>query len=69
MIHNSNYRAMINRGRKAGLTAGELYSAMATRPGESTDLTPGVLDGNGFVTAYDPQGRRIFRPSGETNRS
>ncbi len=69
MTHNSNYRAMINRGRKAGLTTGELYSAMATRPGEGTDLIPGVLDGNGFVSAYDQQGRRIFRPAGQTHRS
>lgn len=69
MISNSDYRAMINRGRKAGLTTGELYSAMTPRSGEGSDITPGVLDGNGFVTAFDQQGRRIFRPVGQTNRS
>jgi hypothetical protein len=68
MTQPTNYRAMINRGRKAGLTTAELYSALATRPGEGSDLTPGTVDGNGFVTTYDNQGRRIFRPVGQTHR-
>ncbi len=69
MTQHSNYRAIINRGRKAGLTTSELYSAMATGTGEGTDLTLGVLDGNGFVTAYDKQGRRVFRPAGQNERN
>jgi hypothetical protein len=69
MTQHTNYRALINRGRKAGLTTGEIYSAMGTRSGEGTALTPGMLDGNGFVTAYDQQGRLIYRPADQSNRS
>jgi hypothetical protein len=69
MTQHTSYRALVNRGRKAGLTTGELYSALATRPAEGTDLTPGLLDENGFVTAYDKQGRRIFRPAAPSERS
>jgi hypothetical protein len=69
MTHNSNYRTLINRGRKAGLNTGELYSAMTTRSSEGADLTSGELDGNGFVTSYDAQGRRVIRPVGQNGRS
>ncbi len=69
MTHNSNYRTLINRSRKAGLTTGEIYSAMSTRRSDSADLTAGELDGNGFVTSYDAQGRRVIRPVDEKGRS
>ena len=69
MTHNSNYRTLINRGRKAGLNTGELYSALNTRSSEGTDSTPGELDGNGFITSYDDQGRRVIRPVGQNGRS
>jgi hypothetical protein len=69
MTQNSKYRTLINRGRKAGLTTGELYSALATRPGEGADQVPGALDGNGFVAGYDQQGRVVYRPVGQSGRS
>jgi hypothetical protein len=69
MPRNSNYRTLINRGRKAGLTTGEIYSAMATRPTEGTDLSQGELDGNGFVTSYDAKGRRVIQPVDKESRS
>jgi hypothetical protein len=63
-MSHSNYIALINRGRKAGLSTRELYSAMATRPAEGVEEARGLLDGNGFVPSYDSQGRRVFRPAG-----
>lgn len=69
MPANSNYRNLINRGRKAGLSTGELYSAMSTRPSEGTDSPQGELDGNGFVSSYDAQGRRVIRPIEQNGRS
>ncbi len=68
MSHNSKYSTLINRGRKAGLNTGEIYSAMSTRPGEGTDLPQGELDGNGFVVGYDAKGRRVFRPIEQNGR-
>jgi hypothetical protein len=63
MTHGTNYRTLISRGRKAGLSTGDLYRAMATRPSEGVDQPPGEVDGNGFVAGIDQQGRRVFRPA------
>jgi hypothetical protein len=68
MTHSNN-RTLINRGRKAGLNTGELYSALATRPSEGADQVPGVLDGNGFITSYDQHGRLVIRPVVQSKRS
>ena len=62
MIFSSNYSALINRGRKAGLSTRELYSAMAARPAEGSERALQQLDGNGFVSSYNQQGQRVFRP-------
>ena len=61
MSHSTNNRTLINRGRKAGLTTRELYSAMANRPSEGSDQ-PGQFDCNGFVSCYDQQGKLVYRP-------
>jgi hypothetical protein len=61
MIH-TDYRTLIDRGRKAGLRTSELYNAISARPPEGSDLTTGEADGNGFVSGYTPTGRRIYRP-------
>jgi len=58
----TDYRTLINRGRKAGLNTRELYSAMVTRSSEGAEQIPNQLDGNGFVSGYDQKGRRVFRP-------
>jgi len=65
---HTNYHTLINRGRKAGLNTGQLYSAMATRPSEGLAQAPGAFDGNGFVTSYDKQGRLVIRPVGQSGR-
>jgi hypothetical protein len=66
-MYPTDYRTLINRGRKAGLTTRELYSAIASRV-ESGEQSPGQLDGNGFVSGYDQQGRRVYRPIGSRPR-
>ncbi|HKI33169.1 MAG TPA: hypothetical protein VKA46_15060 [Gemmataceae bacterium] len=61
-MSHSDYRTLIDRGRKAGLRTSELYQAMAARPPETTEQNPGQADGNGFVSGYDQGGHRIYRP-------
>ncbi len=67
MMH-SDYRTLIDRGRKAGLRAAELYQAMATRPPEGGDQALGRADCNGFVLGYDQAGQRVFRPVANCGR-
>ncbi len=68
-MRHSNSRALINMGRKAGLKTSELYSALAARPPEANDDARGQTDGNGFVSGYTQNGRRIYRPlDGSTPR-
>jgi hypothetical protein len=64
-MSHSTYLTLINRGRKAGLGTGELYTAMSTRPSEGLDEAPGQVDGNGFVLTYNQQGKRVYRPTGD----
>ncbi len=68
MSLRSNYSALINRGRKAGLTTRELYPAMATRPVEGVDQIPGQSDCNGYVSSVTLQGHRVYRPAGNGAR-
>jgi hypothetical protein len=67
MSQNTRYEVLINRGRKAGLTTRELYSAMASRPVEGDDVL-GRADCNGYVSSLNQQGQRIYRPIGGTRR-
>jgi hypothetical protein len=67
-MSRSDYRTLIDRGRKAGLRTSELYRAMATRPPEASEQPLGQADGNGFVSGYDQGGRRFYRPVGHTGR-
>lgn len=62
-MSHSNYRTLIIRGRKAGLGTADLYAALSTRPSEGVDVSPGQVDGNGFVSTYNQQGKRVYRPS------
>ena len=63
-MSRSDYRTLINRGRKAGLCTTELYQAMAARPPEAMEQNHGQADGNGFVGGYDRGGHRVYRPLG-----
>jgi hypothetical protein len=68
MSLNTHYQVLLNRGRKAGLTTRELYSAMAGRPIEGGDDVLGRADCNGYVPSINPQGQRIYRPLGSGRR-
>jgi hypothetical protein len=63
-MRRTDYHTLIDRGRKAGLRTAELYHVMSARPPEASDAMPGQADGNGFVSAYNSFGKRIFRPAG-----
>jgi hypothetical protein len=67
-MRHTDYRTLIDRGRKAGLRTAELYHAMAARPPEAGDAMPGQADGNGFVSAFNGLGQRVFRPTGTPGR-
>jgi hypothetical protein len=68
MSHTTSYHTQINRGRKAGLTTSELYSAMSARTSEGGDPVVGATDGNGFAQNYNKDGKRIYRPVGSYPR-
>jgi hypothetical protein len=59
MSPSSSNSALIRRGRKAGLTTRELYSALDGRPSPRQPSRP---DCNGFVAGVSPRGRRVYRP-------
>jgi hypothetical protein len=54
-MSRTDYRTLINRGRKAGLGTAELYSALAARRPETGDHV-GESDGNGYVSDYGNNG-------------
>jgi hypothetical protein len=60
---SSDSRTLMNRGRKAGLTTRELYSALGSRPGEGSDAG-GRADANGYVSIVNEHGLRVYRPLG-----
>jgi len=66
---HSDYRTLINRGRKAGLGTSELYRAIGGRRPEDADPNLGQTDGNGFVSSYNQQGQRVYRPVGGSPQS
>lgn len=61
-MSHTDYRTLVDRGRRAGLNTSELYRALAGRPPLSSDAFQGLADGNGFVAAYGSDGRPQFRP-------
>jgi hypothetical protein len=60
-MSHSDYRTLINHGRKAGLRTSEMYSAMSARAPEASDLANGQSDGNGYAAGY-ANGRRVYQP-------
>lgn len=59
----TDYRTLLNRGRKAGLNTAELYSAMAAHPVTGGEHS-GQADANGFVSGVNQRGQRVYRPAG-----
>lgn len=68
-MSHTDYRTLINRGRKAGLGTSELYSALSSRTPEASDTANGQADTNGFVTRYNQDGRRVYQPLREQAQS
>jgi hypothetical protein len=67
-MSRSDNHELIARGRKAGLSTRELYAALAGRPPEGVDQQPGTTDENGYVSEFNEQGQRVYRPvSDETH--
>jgi hypothetical protein len=62
MGRHTDHRTLISRGRKAGLNARELYSALSSQPGETAEELLGQADCNGYVAGHNAQGKRVFLP-------
>jgi hypothetical protein len=61
-MSHTDYRTLVDRGRKSGLRTTDIYPALASRPPAAGDPTAGQADGNGFVPGLDQQGHPIFKP-------
>ncbi len=61
-MSHTDYRTLVARGRKAGLSTGELYAALSARPPEGTDQSPNQSDGNGYVRDFNGDGQQVYRP-------
>ena len=61
-MRHSDHRTLVDRGRKAGLRTSELYLAIGGSQPGSADQAAGRADGNGFVSGYDQDGHRVYRP-------
>jgi hypothetical protein len=61
-MSRSDYRTLLNRGRKAGLNTRDLYCALSSRAPEAQDASGRAADDNGFVPVYTARGQRVYRP-------
>jgi hypothetical protein len=61
-MNHTDYHTLINRGRKAGLRTSELYQAILSHRPEGSDPGAGQTDCNGFISCYDQDGHRVYRP-------
>jgi hypothetical protein len=61
-VSRTDYRTLIDQGRKAGLRTSELYDALAARRPEVGDRSTEQADGNGFVSGYGRNGQRVYSP-------
>ncbi len=60
-MSTSNHRRLLNRGRKAGLNASELYRALSAIKPMPGDPQSGKPDCNGFVAEVQANGQRTFK--------
>jgi len=63
-MRHTDYRTLVDRGRKAGLKTADLYNALTARRREASDHYIGETDGNGIVPGFDQHGQSVFRPAG-----
>jgi hypothetical protein len=69
MLRRSNEQRLVQRGRKAGLTARELNLALSSVPVRGEDAQPGQTDCNGYVWDINEHGHRVYRLAGSSSRS
>jgi len=65
MTYCSDHHLLLSRGRKAGLTASELSSALSACPVQGKERLLGQADGNGFVSGTDSGGHRTQQPAAQ----
>lgn len=61
-MSRTDYRTLVDLGRKAGLGTSELYRALTARSPELHDHLSGQADGNGFIPGYASNGRPTYQP-------
>ena len=61
-MSHTDYRTLVDRGRKSGLRTTEMYPALASRPPAAGDPTTGQADSNGFVPSLAQQGHHVCKP-------
>lgn len=64
-MSHSNYRRLLDRGRKAGLNTTELYRALSGRQPLPGDGPAGQADSNGYVAQVQANGQRSYHPHTE----
>ncbi|GIW80617.1 MAG: hypothetical protein KatS3mg105_2424 [Gemmatales bacterium] len=63
-MRHTNYRTLIDRGRKAGLKTNDLYAAISSRRPDIDEALASGTDENGYVPDFQ-NGRRIYHPANE----
>lgn len=61
-MSHSDYRRLLDRGRKAGLNTSELYRALSGRQPAAGDGPAGLPDSNGFIAQVQANGQRSYQP-------
>lgn len=64
-MSHSNFRRLLDRGRKAGLNTAELYRALSGRQPFPGDGAAGQPDSNGYVAQVQANGQRSYQPQTE----
>lgn len=60
-MKHTDYRTLIDRGRRAGLRTGDIYRAIGAHRAEAGDASAGITDGNGYISGFNGHGQRVFR--------
>jgi hypothetical protein len=66
-MHRTPVHRLLDRGRKAGVNAAELYRAISSRPPAIGECSPGQTDCNGYVSQVGANGQRTYLPHSESS--
>lgn len=64
-MSHSDYRSLLDKGRKAGLSTSELYQALSSAQPDQNCPANGQADINGFVSGTTKRGSFEYRPAGK----